>query len=194
MAKILCVTGSLREKSHTRRLIKLVAGHIEEFGGEARILDLNETPLGLLNPDRADPNKDKIREMVMWADAFVLGSPDYHGSLSGTIKNFLDYFWGEFTGKLFGYVVSSHEKGLTVHDQMRTAVRQCYGWSMPYGLSVNGDADLDTDGNLKDPKLASRAKMLARDLVIYGGMLNEQFQTDLAREPRDPGFAENFKL
>jgi NAD(P)H-dependent FMN reductase len=72
--------------------------------------------------------------MVKWADAFILATPDYHGSMAGSMKNFLDYFWSEFAGKLFGYICSSHEKGLTVMDQMRTAVRQCYGWSMPYGI------------------------------------------------------------
>jgi NAD(P)H-dependent FMN reductase len=39
---------------------------------------------------------------VIWADAFVLASPDYHGSMSGVMKNFLDHFWEEFAGKAFG--------------------------------------------------------------------------------------------
>jgi azobenzene reductase len=38
---------------------------------------------------------------VIWADAFVLASPD-HGSMSGVMKNFLDHFWEEFAGKAFG--------------------------------------------------------------------------------------------
>ena len=76
----------------------------------------------------------RITDDVNWADALILASPDYHGSMSGTIKNFLDHFWREFAGKTFAYVCTSHERGLTVMDQMRTAVRQCYGWSMPYGV------------------------------------------------------------
>ena len=45
---------------------------------------------------------DSIKEAndaTVWADAFVLGSPDYHGSMSGALKNFLDYHWQEFAGK-----------------------------------------------------------------------------------------------
>jgi NAD(P)H-dependent FMN reductase len=63
----------------------------------------------------------EITELVKWADAFVLATPDYNVSMSGSLKNFLDYFWSEFAGKTFGYIVASHEKGLTVMDQMRTA-------------------------------------------------------------------------
>jgi NAD(P)H-dependent FMN reductase len=85
---------------------------------------------------------------VNWADAFVLVSLDYHGSMSGSIKNFLDYYWKEFAGKIFGYICTSHEKGLTVLDQMRTAVRQCYGWSLPYSISVNGEIDFNGEGEL----------------------------------------------
>jgi len=32
-------------------------------------------------------------------------------------------------------------------DQMRTAVRQCYGWSLPYGVSVNGEEDFNEKGD-----------------------------------------------
>ena len=195
MAKILGVIGSLRAKSHTRKLVQLTLEHAKEFGAEVQLLDLAETPLPMLDPDdsRDDPNIAKVKEQVNWAGGFILGSPDYHGSMSGPIVNFLDYFWPEFTGKLFGYVVASHEKGLTVQDQMRTAVRQCYGWSMPYGIGFNGDAELDGDGNPKDERLAGRCRMLGRDLVVYTDLIHGQFAADVAKDPRDPGFAEQFK-
>ena len=61
---------------------------------------------------------DSVTAAINWADAFVLASPDFHGSMSGAMKNFLDYFWEEFAGKTFGYIIASHEKGLTVADQI----------------------------------------------------------------------------
>lgn len=196
MAKILGVVGSLRKKSHTRKMVRITLEYAEQFGGEVRTLDLAETPLPIYRPDlkERDTVQNQVAEMVLWADAFLLGCPDYHGSMSGPIVNFMNYFWHEFTGKLFGFVVASHEKGLTVQDQMRTAIRQCYGWSMPYGIGFNGDAELDETGRPKDAKLADRSKMLGRDLVVYGKLLRTQFQSDLDREPREAGFAENFKL
>jgi FMN reductase len=63
-------------------------------------------------------------------------------------KNFLDFYWEEFAGKTFGYICTSHEKGLTEMDQMRTAVRQCYGWSLPHGVSINGEEDFNKDAEI----------------------------------------------
>jgi FMN reductase len=110
----------------------------------------------------------------------ILASPDYHGSMSGAMKNFLDYNWAECAGKLFGYICSSNEKGLTVMDQMRTVVRQCYGWSMPYGVSFNGSADFDKNDVVTNPKVESRLKMMARDLTTYGAIIRKQFLGDRA--------------
>ena len=100
--------------------------------------------------------------------------------MSGALKNFLDFYWEEFAGKLFGYVCASHEKGLTVMEQMRTAVRQCYGWSLPYGVSVHGEHDFDSAGRVTNNQLARRLRMLGRDLVVYGSLIRGQFKVDLA--------------
>ena len=40
-------------------------------------------------------------KIVVGADVFILASPDYHGSISGTLKNFLYHFYKEFGGKVF---------------------------------------------------------------------------------------------
>ncbi len=195
MTRVLCVTGSTRAQSHTRKLMGLLRSEIESAGGACKVLDLGETPLPIYNPDPShpDPHQTQARELVLWADAFVLGSPDYHGSMSGPIKNFLDHFWLEFTGKLFGYVVSTHEKGLTVQDQMRTAVRQCYAWSLPYGIGFNGDEAFNGRGELVDDALARRLTMMAHDLVTYGGVIRDQLRADLARQPPTPGFANKLR-
>ena len=105
--------------------------------------------------------------------------------MSGAMKNFLDYYWSEFAGKVFAYLCASHEKGLTAMDQMRTAVRQCYGWSLPYGVSIHGDEDFDAEGNVKNAVVARRLRSLARDLVIYGTLIRDQFQRDLLDDAPD---------
>jgi NAD(P)H-dependent FMN reductase len=179
--KVLGVGGSMRAGSFSTRAVRLCLELAERHGAQARLLELRTADLPLYNPD-AEDEPEAVRavgEVVRWADAFVLGSPDYHGSMSGAIKNFLDYHWEEFAGKLFGYVCASHEKGLTVMDQMRTAVRQCYGWSLPYGVSVYGEHDFDAAGELVNARLAQRLEMLARDVVVYGALLWGQFSADL---------------
>jgi FMN reductase len=66
---------------------------------------------------------------------------------------------------------------------MRTAVRQCYGWSLPYGVSINGEQDFSSGAPVA--KVDQRIKMMARDLVIYGCLIQGQFARDLAGTDSD---------
>jgi FMN reductase len=172
----------MRAQSYSGRAVSFALEAAREQGAEARLLDLRRVKLPTYNPDEESPDHEGLREAtaaVNWADAFVLASPDYHGSLSGAMKNFLDFYWEEFAGKLFGYVCASHEKGLTVMEQMRTSVRQCYGWSLPYGVSVYGEKDFNASGEVINSQVARRLRMLARDLVVYSALIREQFRRDL---------------
>ena len=142
--KVLGVGSSLRDGSSSTATLRIVLDLIKKHAAETRLLDLSKTKLPLYDPNdnQSSVELQYAEKDVEWADAFILATPDYHGSMSGTMKNFLDFFWSEFAGKTFGYICASHEKGLTVMDHMRTAVRQCYGWSLPYGVSVNGEDEL----------------------------------------------------
>lgn len=191
--KVLGVGGSMRAGSHSTRTIVLGLERARELGAETRFIDLRELDLPMFRP-KLDPIPEVVRSVardVAWADAYLIGSPDYHGSMSGAVKNFLDYHWKEFAGKLFGLVCASHEKGLTAMDQMRTAVRQCYGWSLPYGLALHADQDIDHAGELS-PKVRHRLNMLVRDLVAYGTLIRDQFDHDLAEKAADT-FAAHYR-
>jgi FMN reductase len=182
---VLGVASSMRKESTSTRALKLTVEIIKiRYGAEIQILDLKQIVLPFLYYEEHDKKTEiSIAEkMVKSADAFILSTPDYHGSMAGSMKNFLDYFWSDFAGKLFGYICASHEKGLTVMDQMRTAVRQCYGWSMPYGISINGEKDFSSNGNITNEALSRRIQMLARDIVIYGKLHRNQFLNDLSSQ------------
>lgn len=181
------VGGSMRKNSFSTKVLRSVLQIISmKYNTEVRLVNLLETELPMYRPSTGFENENvkKVTSDVNWANAFLLASPDYHGSMSGTMKNFLDFFWKEFSGKTFGYIVSSHEKGLTVMDQMRTAVRQCYAWSMPYGVSINEREDFDKDVQIVNKSLQTRVEMLARDLVVYGGLIYSQFVKD--RDSSEP--------
>ncbi len=181
--KVLGVCGSTRERSYSSRAAKAALDAARAHGAETRLLELGQLNLPTYNPDEAYSGHEGLltaTEAVVWADAFLLASPDYHGSMSGALKNFLDFYWEELAGKLFGYVCASHEKGMTVMEQMRTAVRQCYGWSLPYGASVHGEHDFDAAGQVTNNQVARRLRMLGRDLVVYGSLIRGQFEIDLA--------------
>jgi NAD(P)H-dependent FMN reductase len=199
---VLGVGGSMRQGSYSTLTLKLLLEEAKKYKSESYMLELRKINLLLYDPSETSSDQssynnnndlERITNALKWADALVLASPDYHGSMSGAMKNFLDYFWEEFAGKTFGYIVASHEKGLTVVDQMRTAVRQCYGWSMPYNISINGEKDFDSKGTLVNSALAKRIKMLARDLVTYGKLIRGQFLQDIANQKIIDTFAAHYR-
>ena len=200
---VLGVAGSMRQDSYSTLGLRMVLEEAKKYYSESYLLELRDINLPLYDPSGPSSNDpsfnksnnvlEKITTALKWADALVLASPDYHGSMSGTLKNFLDYFWEDFAGKTFGYIIASHEKGLTVAEQMRTAVRQCYGWSMPYNISINGEKDFDSKGNLVNSALVKRIKMLARDLVTYGALIRRQFLQDVADHQLLDTFASHYR-
>ena len=179
--KVLGVGSSMRQDSFSTETLKIILNKVNKNGGDTRLLNLYSNSLPMYTEEyneKLNSIKHAV-ELVNWADAIVLATPDYHGSMAGSLKNFLDYFWAEFAGKTFGYICSSHEKGLTVMDQMRTAIRQCYGWSLPYGISINSNQDFNTDREIINPQLLARLESFARDLVVYGSLISNQFKKDL---------------
>jgi FMN reductase len=184
---VLAVVGSLHRDSVTRQVIQHVAEQLRAEGCSVDLLDFAQEPLALYNPDTAHelPGYAALQARVDKADVIILGTPDYHGSISGAMKNFLDHFWREFAGKLFATIVASHEKGLTVTDQLRTVARQCYAWTLPYGVSFIEEADCK-DGQNVSEAFEHRLQMLIRDARVYGELLGRQRRADLAG--RDPGF------
>ena len=185
--KVLAVVGSLQRGSVSRVVIQYVAEKLQASGCDVDILDFLAEPLALYNPDTAHdlPGYAELQARVERADVIFLGTPDYHGSVSGAMKNFLDHFWHEFAGKLFATVVASHEKGLTVTDQLRTIARQCYAWTLPYGVSFTEDVDV-ADNQIVSDSLRQRLEMLLRDARVYGEVLARQRRADLTG--MEPGF------
>jgi len=187
MLKVLGVSGSMRDGSVSANVTGLILKAAQDHGAQTRLLDLHEAdlPMFRVGPNQSEhAGRSAADEAVNWAQAFVLVSPDYHGSMSGAMKNFLDHYWKEFAGNLFAYGCVSSEKGLTVMDQMRTAVRQCYGWSLPYGLSTQR-ADFQEDGTIENEAIAQRISMAGRDLAVYGDLIHAQFSRDLQSDERD---------
>ena len=184
---VLAVIGSLHQRSVTRVVVLEAAEQLRAAGCTVDVLDFQTDPLPLYNPDSAYDHAgfEPLKARVDRADVLLLGTPDYHGSISSGMKNFLDHFWHEFAGKLFATIVASHEKGLTVTDQLRTVARQCYAWSLPYGVAFMEKEDV-RDGQIASDQLRARLAMLVRDTRVYGGLLAAQRRADLAGA--EPGF------
>jgi azobenzene reductase len=91
------LSGSLRYPSHTYTNLKHVAGLLRKRGVGTHLWDLFSEPLPVLNPKyyRNPHNHEfevvrRLAQLAQFADAFVWGTPVYHNSFSGILKNALD--------------------------------------------------------------------------------------------------------
>lgn len=104
MVKIVAIGGSLRPNSYSQLALKIAAQRVEALGASVEILDLRTLNLPFCNggDDYSDyPDVDYMSQAVREADGLILVSPEYHGSVSGVLKNALDLMgFEEFSGKV----------------------------------------------------------------------------------------------
>jgi NAD(P)H-dependent FMN reductase len=185
--KILVVAGSMNDRSSTRVVTRAVAEEWRKAGCIVDEVDLATEALAVFDPDTSykTSNYLALKLRVDNADVLLLATPDYHGTISSALKNFLDHFWQEYAGKLFATIVASYDKGLTVADHLRTVARQCYAWSMPYAVTFSDREDV-VNGVIKSESFQKRLEMFVRDVRVYGTILADQRRRDLAGS--EPGF------
>ncbi|WP_049915574.1 NADPH-dependent FMN reductase [Natrialba taiwanensis] len=176
---VLAVSGSLRERSYTRTALQYVLRAAAEAGAETTLLDLREVDLPLYDPDIGDQGDSREATALMReADAVALGTPVYHGSYSGALKNFHDYCgWDEYEDTTVGLLATAGggSYGSTL-DHLRITVRGVHGWSLPHQVGIRNassrfvdDTGPDAiDGRVFDEEaLQERVEKLGRMLVEY---------------------------
>ena len=94
--KILAFAGSTRRESFNKRLVRVAAEGAREAGAEVTLLDLAELPLPLFDADLeaaegAPENARRLKELMIGHDGFLIASPEYNSSISGVLKNTIDW-------------------------------------------------------------------------------------------------------
>ena len=171
MVKIVGITGSLRETSYSAKALKEAVSRVEALGAEVKILDLRDMNLPFCNGGDEYPNHPdviKLRETVKQADGLILGTPEYHGSVSGVLKNALDLMSFEhLSGKVVGMIsVLGGQSNNNALNDLRVIMRWVHAWVIPEQIAV-GQAwqAFDKEGKLLDAKLAERFDKFAHSLV-----------------------------
>ena len=171
MVKIVGITGSLRDASYSAKALKEAVSRVEALGAEVKILDLRDMNLPFCNGGDEYPNYPdviKLRETVKQADGLILATPEYHGSVSGVLKNALDLMSFEhLSGKVVGMIsVLGGQSNNNALNDLRVIMRWVHAWVIPEQIAV-GQAwqAFDKEGKLLDAKLAERFDKFAHSLV-----------------------------
>ena len=89
---VLGIAGSLRSGSHNAQLLRHVAEELPE-GVELEVFErLAEIPA--YDPDLEDLSPDAVEDLkvaIAAADAVLIATPEYNGSIPGALKNALDW-------------------------------------------------------------------------------------------------------
>ena len=171
MVKIVGIAGSLRDSSYSVKALTEAITRVEALGAEVEILDLRDMNLPFC--DGGDeypeyPDVTKLRDAVKAADGLIIATPEYHGSVSGVIKNALDLMSFEhLSGKVVGSIsVLGGQSNSNALNDLRIIIRWVHGWVIPEQIAV-GQAwqAFDKEGKLTDEKLSQRFDKFAQSLV-----------------------------
>lgn len=90
---IVGICGSPRTESNTRRAVEKVVEGASDLGADTEILDLSVLDIPLFTDSDSDDSTDlqQFKQTIEDADGLVIGSPMYHGSYSGIVKNAIDH-------------------------------------------------------------------------------------------------------
>ena len=104
---VMGICGSYDLDSANGRMLELILRECRSIGAETVVWDHGKRPLPLVGAEGSwdDSNVKDFQEMAVSADAYVLSSPEYHGTMSGVMKNSLDWLYSKHTkGKVFALV------------------------------------------------------------------------------------------
>jgi FMN reductase len=177
--KIVAIVGSLRESSTSRHALRLAAAGAERAGATVEWLELRELELPLCDGRRGNdsygPGVQRMLAAVRDADALLVGSPEYHGSMTGVLKNALDLLGEEpVQGKLVGLLaVARGDAGaMNTLNHLRHVFRWMGAWVLPTQVSVpRAKEAFGPDGEPTREGLGDELGRLGAETVRYAGLL-----------------------
>ncbi len=179
MIKIVGINGSLRPGSYSAMALEVAISRVGALGIETEIIDLRKLSLPFCNggDDYSDyPDVAKMQQTVKSAAGLILATPEYHGSVSGVMKNALDLMsFEELSGKVAGLIsVLGGQSNSNALNDLRIILRWVHAWVIPEQIGL-GQAwkVFNEEGEILDEKLSQRFDAFAESLVDNTRKLNE---------------------
>ena len=176
---IVAVGGTLRPGSTTEKAMQHVLNAADRAGARTRLISGPALQLPMYepdNPERTDAARDLVAQLAL-ADGIILGSPGYHGSISGLVKNALDYaedLRGDrrpyFSGRAVGCIATGGgwPGALNTLGALRDIVHALRGWPTPLGAAINSSERVfDDDGQCVVPRVSQMLDVIAAEVLGF---------------------------
>jgi FMN reductase len=177
---IVGIGGTARPGSTTERAVLAALAAAEQLGARTQMFGgdfLAKLPLYTPEEQTRTPEELSLITAVRAADGLIIGSPAYHGGISGVVKNAIDLIEETsrdervyLDGRAVGLIVSAYgwQATGTTLTSMRSIVHALRGWPTPLGATINSTGGVfDPDGNIKEPSLANTLAIIGRQVVQF---------------------------
>ncbi len=196
--RVIAINGSLRPAGYTARALEIALAGAREVGAETRLINLTDYELVFCDGRRREDYPEGVHRLqaeVQQAQGVILGTPEYHGSFSGVLKNALDLMgFDEFEGKMWGLVgVAGGSMGaLNALNSLRTVGRALHAWVVPEQVSIaQAWRVFDEHGRLLDDDLRQRlmdvGRQVARFAYLHSARQMREFLRLWEEAPENPG-------
>jgi FMN reductase len=182
--RIVGLGGTLRAGSTSELALRACLRAAERLGAQTQLFTGADLQLPLFDPSTGgiEQGASTLIAALRNADGVVIASPGYHGSLSGLVKNALDYTElmrndprPYLDGRAVGCIVTAYgwQAVGTTLTTMRSIVHALRAWPTPLGVGLNSSEKLFTElGEVVTPSLASSLSMLAEQIVTFAMRAN----------------------
>jgi FMN reductase len=179
---IVGIGGTLRDGSSSERALRIALAEAQSLGARTRFFAGQMLNFPAYDP--AEPKRSamaaELVDALRDADGIIVATPSYHGSISGLIKNAIDYAEDlradarvYFTHRTVGAIVCAdgiQAMGSTLAT-LRAIVHALRGWPTPFSAVVNSARKpFAADGTCSDPQVAQQLAFVAEQVVEFARM------------------------
>jgi FMN reductase len=176
---IVGIGGTTSPSSSTEQALVVALRAAEAEGADVALFDgsfLASLPHYAVGVVQSSPAAQRLVAAVRGAHGLVIASPGYHGSISGLVKNAIDYV--EETSKdarvyldglPVGLIVTAYgwqATGSTLAT-MRSIVHALRGWPTPLGAAIRSVSGMFKDGACSDPGANAQLELVGRQVVEF---------------------------
>ncbi len=172
------IGGSIRADSQSERALLIALAGAEDAGAKTTMISGSQLVLPFYDPSVPDRPAEAIRlvEELRTADGVLLVSPGYHGTVSGLVKNALDYVEDlrdndppYLDGRAVGCVAAAFgwQAAVTTLTALRSIVHALRGWPTPLGAAVNSAQVTFGEDGCSDPRVEETLRTIGHQVVDF---------------------------
>jgi FMN reductase len=176
---IVAIGGTLRPNSSTEWAMRHALSAAQRGGARINLISGPLLQLPLYQPEnleRGESARFLVAELAR-ADGIIIGSPGYHGSISGLVKNALDYAEDlrsdarpYFSGRPVGCIATAGgwPGAVNTLGALRDIVHALRGWPTPIGAAINSAENVfDDAGVCLVPRVAQLLDLMAGEIMSF---------------------------